>query len=227
VIVNAAAYTAVDRAESEPDLAMAVNAITPGILAEEARKLNAGLIHYSTDYVFDGTKGAPYNEEDTVNSINAYGRSKLAGEQSIAQVGGAYLILRTSWVYSLRRPSFITKTLQWARTQSRLKIVTDQIGSPTWCRMLAVTIALLLARALPDAPAFLKAYSGIYHLAGLGSVSRMEAARFTLENDPALTADFPTPAQRPLFSALNCTRFAESFGINMPEWKESLCLTLE
>src|SRR5690554_3593738 len=128
LIVNATAYTAVDRAESEPEKAYAVNAESPGLMAEEARSLRAGLIHYSTDYVFDGTKGSPYNEKDTPNPLSVYGSSKLAGERAIEQTGGAYLIFRTSWVYSLRRDSFVTKVLQWARQNRSLKLVKDQIS---------------------------------------------------------------------------------------------------
>ena len=141
IIVNATAYTDVDKAESEPELAMAINGTGPGILAEEAKKIGAALIHYSTDYVFNGTKGSPYTEEDQPNPINVYGETKLAGEKTIQEVGGTYLIFRTSWVYSLRRPCFVTKVLEWAKTQEVLHIVDDQISSPTWARTLAEATA--------------------------------------------------------------------------------------
>jgi dTDP-4-dehydrorhamnose reductase len=238
VIVNATAYTAVDRAEKETDLATAINAIGPGILAEEAAQLGAGLIHYSTDYVFDGTQDAPYIETDTPHPLNVYGHSKRAGEQAIEQVGGACLILRTAWVYSLRRDSFVTKVLQWARQQTSLKLVTDQISNPTWARMLAEITALLLAQGGPDLIPWLSEHRGLYHLAGDSFCSRFEWAQAILELDPrrgeqtiqeiipALTSDFPAPAQRPLFSALDCRKFSEVFALRMPPWQASLKLAM-
>jgi dTDP-4-dehydrorhamnose reductase len=150
LIINAAAYTDVDRAESETEIAVAVNGRAPGLLAEQAQTICAGLIHFSTDYVFDGKKGSPYIETDTPNPINVYGRSKLEGEQSVSQVNGSYLILRTSWVYSLRRESFVTKVLRWSREKQTLRIVSDQIGSPTWARMLGEITAQMLAKAGGD-----------------------------------------------------------------------------
>ena len=238
VIVNASAYTAVDRAESEYDLAMAINAMTPGILAEEALAGGAALIHYSTDYVFDGTQNLPYTEEDTPNPLDAYGRSKLEGERSIQQAGGAYLILRTSWVYSLRRDSFVTKVLSWSRQGSPMRVVTDQVSNPTWARMLAEATSLLLMQAGSDWLDWLYSIKGLYHLAGSGYASRFEWAQAILRHDPrreeqvtrevlpALTPDFPTPAQRPLFSALNCERFTHTFGLSLPDWKQALKLAL-
>ncbi len=238
VIVNATAYTAVDKAESEPELAMAINAIAVRALAEEAKRRQAALIHFSTDYVFDGTKGSPYIESDAPNPLNVYGKSKLAGERFIEEVGGSYLILRTSWVYSLRRDSFVTKVLSWAHSQTSMRVVDDQVGNPTWARALAEATALTLARVQGNAYAWMKQRSGIYHLAGAGACSRYEWARAILENDPnpeqqtisellpAKTADFPTPAQRPLFSALNCDRFAATFGIQLPPWQEALKLAM-
>ena len=239
VIVNAAAYTAVDQAESEPDLAMAVNGTAPGVLAEEAKRLGAALIHYSTDYVFDGTKGAPYIESDPPNPLNTYGLSKLAGEQNIRQVGGAYLILRTSWVYSLRQGGFVRKVLEWARRNPDLRIVSDQVGSPTWARALAEVTAQVLAMGMPDPAGWLADRGGLYHLGGRGSVSRLEWARKILEFDPhpeeqvargvgeAFTREFPTPAQRPLYSPVDCTLFADTFGITLPDWEEALRLAME
>ncbi len=238
LVVNATAYTAVDRAESEPEIALAVNGQAPGILAEEAQRIKAALIHYSTDYVFDGRKGSTYVETDATNPLGVYGSSKLAGEQAITQVGGAYLILRTSWVYSLRRPSFVTKVLGWSRQQPVLRMVTDQVANPTSARMLSEVTAQLLARSLPAAFDWLKEHRGIYHLAGSGIASRMEWAQAILRNDPqpqeqrvqrvepALTADFPTPAQRPLFSALNCELFQQTFGLNLPDWQTALQLSM-
>lgn len=239
IIVNATAYTAVDRAESEPELALAINGIAPGLLAEFASGLGASLIHYSTDYVFDGCKGSPYIETDLPNPLGVYGSSKLAGERAISQKGGAYLILRTSWVYSTRRPSFVTKVLEWSRQQPALRMVTDQVANPTSARMLAEITALLLAKASPDTTQWIGERSGIYHLAGSGIASRLEWAKAILEKDPhpteqvtrmiepALTADFPTPAQRPLYSALNCELFEQTFGLRLPDWREALKLTLD
>ena len=241
VIINATAYTAVDRAESESDLAYAINAAGPAAIAEESKSLGAALIHYSTDYVFDGTKGKPYVETDTPNPLSVYGKSKLAGEQAVQSVAehGVYLILRTAWVYSLRRDSFISKVLQWARQNGTLKIVDDQISNPTWARMLAQATALLLARAGNDLHPWLAERKGLYHLAGDGYVSRLEWARKILELDPhrdeqvckeilpALTSDFPTPAQRPLFSALDCDNFAATFGLRLPAWEAALRVAME
>lgn len=146
LIVNATAYTAVDAAESDPERAFAVNAEAPGILAEEAARHGIPLIHYSTDYVFDGSKGAPYVETDAPSPLNVYGRSKLEGERAVAAAGGAYLILRTGWLYGLDRDCFVTRVLGWARTRRELRIAEDQIGSPTWCRALAKATAAALER---------------------------------------------------------------------------------
>jgi dTDP-4-dehydrorhamnose reductase len=236
VIVNAAAYTAVDQAETEQERAWNINAIAPGIIAEEAQLLNAVFVHYSTDYVFDGTKGAPYIEEDTPNPINFYGRSKLEGDRLVQEVDGVYLILRTSWVYSLRQQGgFVGKVLQWSRQQETLRIVDDQIGNPTWSRMLAEITAQILARANN----YIHERTGLYQLAGSGFASRFEWAQTILELDPyrqeqtkkvifrALTTDFPTPAQRPLFSAMDCSRFEHVFDTVLPPWQEALRLALD
>ncbi len=239
LIVNASAYTAVDQAESEEELAYAVNTRAPGELAKGATSLGAALIHYSTDYVFDGSKGSPYIESDTPNPLNVYGRSKLAGEQAIEHIGGAYLILRTSWVYSLRRDSFVTKVLQWSRKQPSLRIVDDQVSNPTWARMLAETTAQLIAKAGGDPSGWLGERRGLYHLAGNGYASRLEWAQAILSHDPhkeeqvtreilpAHTAVFPTLAQRPLFSALNCDKFAHTFGLCLPGWEDALRMAME
>jgi dTDP-4-dehydrorhamnose reductase len=239
LIVNATAYTAVDRAENEAKIAFSINCDAPRILAEEAQQLGCGLIHYSTDYVFDGTKGTDYVETDIPNPINIYGQSKLAGERAIQKVGGAYLILRTSWVYSLRRDSFVTKVLEWAREQTALRIVCDQVGNPTWSRMLAEATAQLLAKGAGDLLPWLDERSGIFHLAGSGAASRLEWAQAVLDCDPrkdeqialevqpARSTDFPTPAQRPLYSALSCDLFNETFGLQLPDWRQALQLVLE
>ena len=238
IIVNASAYTAVDRAEEQPDQAMLINAQAPAVMAEAAYAIKATLVHYSTDYVFDGTKNAAYTEDDPTNPLNVYGQSKLKGEQAIGQIGGAHVILRTSWVYSLRGDGFVSKVLSWARKQETLKIVTDQVGSPTWARMLAEVTSAMTARRSPDAWEYFLEKSGIYHLGGAGGVSRFDFTRAILELDPhpeeqkvkrleaALTADFPTPAQRPLATTLDCSRFLRTFGLTLPNWKDALHLAL-
>jgi dTDP-4-dehydrorhamnose reductase len=238
VIVNAAAYTAVDRAESEVERAFAVNARAPGLMAEEAQALGAALVHYSTDYVFDGGKGSPYVETDTPNPLGVYGRSKLEGERAVEQACQACLTLRTSWVYSLRGDSFVAKVLQWSRQQPTLRVVDDQIGCPTWAHTLADATARLLAMGGKDISGWLRERGGLYHLAGDGFASRFEWAQAILRYDPhregqvtrqvlpARTADFPTPAQRPLFSALDCTKFGDAFGFRLPAWEEALRLAM-
>jgi dTDP-4-dehydrorhamnose reductase len=230
IIVNASAYTAVDQAESEAQKAFTVNGDIPGLFAEEASRLGAFLIHYSTDYVFDGTKGLPYLEGDKTNPLDVYGKSKLAGEEAIQTGNANYLILRTSWVYSRNRSSFVTKVLEWARKQEVLKIVSDQVSNPTWARTLADVTAQLLGKGLDC----LVDRRGLYHVAGNGYASRLEWAKKIIELDPnkqeqkvkeilpALTSDFPTPAQRPLFSALDCSLFQSTFDIALPKWEDAL-----
>ena len=238
IIVNASAYTAVDRAEGQPDLAMLLNAQAPAVMAISARELNAVLIHFSTDYVFDGEKKSAYTEDDITNPLSVYGQSKLNGEQAIAEAGCTHLILRTSWVYSLRGDSFVSKTLAWSRQQETLRIVSDQVGSPTWARMLAEITAAMLAQSLPASQDYFSTRSGIYHLGGSGGVSRLDFARSILRLDSraneqkvrtleaASTADFPTPARRPLRTALDCSRFEATFGLHLPDWEESLRLAM-
>jgi len=238
LIINATAYTDVDKAESEPDLAMAINGTGPGILAVEAKHLGAALIHYSTDYVFDGTKGEPYAEEDTPNPLNVYGATKLAGERAIQDVGGAYLIFRTAWVYSLRRPCFVTKVLKWARQHEALRIVDDQVSSPTWARSLAETCAQVIAQGQIQPLDYIKAKQGLYHLAGNGSCSRYEWAKVIIEMDlnkdeqkvksvfPASSEDFTTAALRPSNSALSNQKFIETFNLNHFPWEKALELML-
>lgn len=234
LIVNASAYTEVDLAESDVRLAMQVNAEAPGVLAEAAHRTGAVFIHYSTDYVFDGNGTRPYAETDPTNPINKYGQSKCLGEQNIQQAGDVYLILRTSWVYSLRGNSFVNKVLGWSRKNKTLKIVSDQISNPTWARLLAEVTSSVLIEHRRELLEKIREKSGIYHVAGGGYTSRYEWAKDILANDPnrteqlvqaiepARTSDFPTPAQRPLFSALDCSKFEKTFGIRLPSWKTSL-----
>src|SRR5258708_9472216 len=179
-IINAAAFTAVDAAEGQVEKAYALNAEVPGILAKEARSLGALLIHFSTDYVFDGAKGSPYTEGDHPNPLSVYGKSKLAGDQAIQEVGGNFLILRTGWLYGARRESFVSKVLEWSRTQETMRVVSDQIGSPSWSRSLAEVTCQVMEMGVEQVGKL----SGLYHLAGDGYTSRLEWARKILELDP-------------------------------------------
>lgn len=234
LIINAAAYTDVDLAETQVELANNVNAIAPGIMAETARKIGAVFIHYSTDYVFDGRSNIPCAEGDATNPLNVYGRSKLDGEKNIGQSGDAYLILRTSWVYSMRGNTFVNKVLKWSRTNKILRIVYDQISNPTWARMLAEVTTALLTQNKEHLFEVIREQSGIYHVAGTGYVSRYEWARAILADDPNRTeqlvqaiepvssAEFPTPATRPLFSALDCSKFSKVFEQQLPAWRTVL-----
>jgi dTDP-4-dehydrorhamnose reductase len=240
-IINPAAYTAVDKAESEPALAEAVNGIAPGILAEEARALGAVLVHYSTDYVFDGSKTAPYTEDNTPSPQNIYGRSKLAGENAIRVSGCKHLILRTSWVYGVHGGNFIKTILRLARERDELRIVSDQYGAPTWARDLAqATLAALNCWQKKD---WDDSLGGLYHLTAAGRTSwhhyAEEILRLARQYDAALAAkpldiraistqEFPTPAKRPANSVLASDKIHESFGIALPEWQVSLarCIPL-
>ena len=239
IIINAAAYTNVDKAESEPELARAINATGPGILAEEAKKINAVLLHYSTDYVFDGIKGSPYFETDQPNPLNVYGQTKLEGEQLIAASGCVNLVLRTSWVYSMRQGGFVAKVMEWARTQEVMHVVDDQISSPTSARMLAEITALILAQGREDVFGYLSEKGGLYHCAGGGSCSRCAWAQEILKLDPrheeqivrellpANSDEFPTPAARPLVSVLDCGKLECVFGLRLPPWQLGLKLAME
>jgi len=234
VVVNAAAYTAVDRAEQEEAAATRINGDAPGVLAEAAVRCGAALIHYSTDYVFDGTQGVPYREVDPVAPINAYGRSKLAGERAVAAAGGAYLILRTSWVYADRGANFPRTILRLAAERDRLTIVDDQIGAPTWARWIAEATAAIVAAGRGDLAAYLAERAGCYHLACAGETSWYGFAAELLavaggegrgaELAPIPSRDYPTPAPRPASSRLDCTRLAETFGIRLPAWEEGVRL---
>ena len=239
LIVNPAAYTAVDKAEAEPEKAFLINRDSVRVLAEESRRLRAPLVHYSTDYVFDGRKGSPYVESDTTHPLNVYGQSKLEGDQAVVESGTAAVILRTSWVYSNRVGGFVNKVLQWARQQETLHIVDDQISGPTSARQLAEVTALLLAKSGPDAYDWWLEKGGVYHCAGDGACSRFEWAQRILALDPraeeqkvkvllpAKSADFPVPADRPLVSVLNCDRLEQVFGLRLPPWEQALQLVLE
>jgi dTDP-4-dehydrorhamnose reductase len=251
LIVNAAAYTAVDKAESEPDLAWAINAEAPGILAEEAARLGSLLVHYSTDYVFDGARREPYTEADPTNPLNVYGKTKLGGEQAIARAmagsGGSFLIFRTSWVYGARGSNFLLTMLRLATERSELRIVDDQVGAPTSAEAIAAaTVAVLdriIAQGHPHAGrasaegAFAEIpaeWSGIYHLTCTGAASwygfakefltrRAESAGTPLPTlIPIPTTEFPRPARRPANSRLSCEHLHETFGVRLPSWQDAL-----
>jgi dTDP-4-dehydrorhamnose reductase len=231
VIVNAAAYNNVDKAESEPDLAMRVNGVAPGIMAEEAKRLGAILIHYSTDYVFDGELDRPYSEDDPPNPVNAYGKSKLAGERAIEAVGGHYLILRSSWIYSARGSNFVLTVLRLAREKAELAMVDDQTGSPTWARALAEATAELLRRK-----ELISRHSGVYHLAASGHTSRYEFTKAIIDImkevsgipngwarvKPIGSAAYPLPARRPRRPVTCGEQIKRVFGIEMPTWLRQL-----
>ena len=238
IIINAAAYTNVDKAESEPELARAINATGPGILAEEAKKINAVLVHYSTDYVFDGTKSSPYTEADTPNPLSVYGQTKLEGEQAVMASGCSFLVLRSSWIYS-RRSGFVAKVLEWARTQETIRIVDDQISSPTPARLMAEITASIISKIEAKPNDWMLERKGIYHCACTGYCSRYEWAREVLRLSsnmhtkpgqkllPALTSDFSTPAVRPLKSRLDSKMFEATFGMKIPHWLKALELAME
>lgn len=228
LIVNAAAYTAVDRAETERDLAFAVNARAPGILAAEAKRLSAVLIHYSTDYVFDGSARAPYAEDAPVAPLSVYGASKLAGEQAIAAAGARALTLRTSWVYGMRGSNFLLTIRRLAATRDELSIVADQTGVPNWCRTLAAATARIVAMGLPA----LADRSGLYHLSSTGQATWFDFARAIVGDAPTprivpiTTAEYPLPARRPAFGVLATARFERTFGFALPPWRDELAACL-
>jgi dTDP-4-dehydrorhamnose reductase len=233
IIVNAAAYTAVDKAESELELCMSINATAPGILAELARQSQALLVHYSTDYIFDGSKTSPYLETDLPNPLSVYGVSKLAGEQAIVQVDCSHLILRTTWVYGNRGKNFLLTILRLAAERSELKIVSDQIGAPTWSRSIAAATSQIVAQCHEDRSGL----KGSYHLSAAGKTSWHDFAsqivsqyrvhhpdrHLAIQNIlPIPTSDYPTPAKRPANSVLDNSKILADFGVQLPEWNLSL-----
>jgi dTDP-4-dehydrorhamnose reductase len=237
VIVNAAAYTAVDQAQKEPQLAMRLNAEAPGVLAREATSIGGLLVHISTDYVFDGRKNSPYVEDDAVNPINSYGMSKLAGETAVRAAGGRHLILRTSWIYAARGRNFLKTILRLARERDELRVVSDQIGAPTWSRLVAEAIAhlVVLSRAQHSG------VPGTYHLTTGGETSWHGFAQEAIAQATKLTGlkarahtitpipsyDYPLPAQRPLNSRLSNARLQAAFALRLPDWQTALRLCLE
>ncbi|HWC93534.1 MAG TPA: dTDP-4-dehydrorhamnose reductase [Pseudolabrys sp.] len=238
VIVNAAAYTAVDRAEQEEELATLINGTAVGEIAQAARQLGALLIHYSTDYVFDGRKDAPYAEDDVPSPISAYGRSKLAGERAIAQCGGRYLIVRTSWIYAARGHNFLKTVLRLARERDELRIVEDQIGAPTWARDLAAATAVMTRQARQEI-ARDDFESGLFHVTGSGATSWFVFAKAVVKQAeqygllarkskivPIASSEYPVAATRPKNSRLSGARARHRFQIALPEWEQSLAVCM-
>jgi dTDP-4-dehydrorhamnose reductase len=248
-IVNAAAYTAVDKAESEQSVARAINAEAPAVMAEEARKIGASLIHYSTDYVFDGSKSEPYDEDDPTNPQNVYGRTKLEGEQAIQASGATHLIFRTAWVYATEGRNFLLTILKLATQREELKIVRDQAGAPTLNSEIASATAKILAQICDTegGPLSLADVSGIYHLTAGGETTwhdftnaiLQEAATIpaatpwfaaatsnlpliTRRVQPIAASEYPTPARRPAYSVLSNARLIRTFSLQLPDWREQL-----
>lgn len=227
LIVNAAAYTAVDKAETEPELCRKLNAVAPAILAEEAKRLGAGLIHYSTDFVFDGTKQQPYIETDQPNPLSVYGATKLEGDLAIQASGVPHLIFRLAWVYGLRGKNFLLTMRRLASEGKPLCVVSDQIGCPTWCRTIADATASALTTVRAEDGTFdLGQVSGLYHCVCAGQTSWHGFTRaFTPADIPVIpitTADYPTPARRPSYSVMNCDKFTRTFGAPLLGWEKAL-----
>jgi dTDP-4-dehydrorhamnose reductase len=231
LIVNAAAYTAVEDAEDDEARCHAVNADAPGVLARAAAEHGAVFVHYSTDYVFDGTKGEPYVEEDAPSPLNAYGWTKLAGEQAVAAAGGESIVLRTSWVYAAHGRNFVRTIARAARERAELRVVDDQHGAPTWARDIADATAQLCATALGRRHA---TEWGVYHLTAAGSTTWCGLARAVICElaargeaplaavVPVTSAEYPQRARRPADSRLSCRRVAAAFGVTLRDWRESL-----
>ena len=242
IIVNAAAYTQVDKAEEDPETAMMINGTAPGIIAEEAKQIGASMVHYSTDYVFDGSQKTAYSESNHPNPINVYGKTKLAGEQAIAATNIPHITLRSSWVYGNRGQNFLLTILKLAKEREMLSIVDDQIGSPTWSRLIAETTALILSQQIATSshPSHcLETCSGLYHLTASGNISwhgfaeaflalELQAQTQKLATlNRISTAEYPTPAIRPMHSTLNTQKLQKRFKLTMPDWKDSLKLLFD
>lgn len=250
IVVNAAAYTAVDKAESEPDLARAINVAAPGKIAEECARTGALLVHYSTDYVYDGNKPSPYEENDATGPLSVYGQTKLEGDQAIMASGCAHIILRTTWVYDIRGKNFLRTALRLAREKEELRMVGDQYGAPTWARGLAESTTIILARLLERKSATKSWQSGLFHLTASGRTSWAGFAQAILEDYeellawPAETGEFggplkakrvvaitteqyQTPARRPRNSVLSNAKIQAAFGIVLPDWRAQLRLAMQ
>lgn len=233
LIVNAAGYTAVDRAETEPDIAMSINATAVGVLGEEAKRLGASVIHYSTDYVFDGRKSSPYTPDDTPNPQSVYAKSKYQGEVALRESGASHVVLRTSWIYGVYGRNFLLAILRQARLKPELRIVSDQTGCPTWCGEVAnatIAIAQRGLRAFNSQVTFGE-LGGTYHVCSGGSTTWFEFAKRIIElaeipNPPKLvpitTQEYAAPAARPLYSVMDCSKAHETFGVLIAEWSSAL-----
>ena len=237
LLVNAAAYTAVDKAESEPEMAMAVNGIAPGVMAEEMRQINGTLVHYSTDYVYDGTKAEPYEEHDAPSPQNTYGRTKLAGDMAVCQSGVTHLVFRTSWVYGSRGSNFLLTILRLFDQKPGVRVVDDQVGAPTWCLHIAEVTAQVLARCFRDdltRERLRTEETGIYHLTAGGSTTwygfakAIHALRYAGKEDripelsPIPSSEYPTPAKRPHHSLLSNEKIRGRFRIEQQPWEVHL-----
>lgn len=248
LVINAAAYTAVDRAETDRQLADTLNGVVPGVLAEEIKRLGGkGIVHYSTDYVFDGTGTRPYTEEDPTDPVNYYGVTKLAGEKAMQAAGAPHVILRTEWLYATRGANFMLTILRLAREGKPLRVIADQHGAPTWARMLAETTAVIVTRMMCCADP--QKVSGIYHATAAGQTTWHGFTREILEQNlrrlkklgqptewceaalaglkPISTPEYPTPARRPMYSMLSGEKLKRVFGVQMPDWREQLALAIE
>jgi dTDP-4-dehydrorhamnose reductase len=237
IVINAIAYTAVDKAESEPEQAMALNAQLPGCLSDLCAEHKALLIHYSTDFVFDGTNNSPYEEQQSTNPISVYGKSKLAGEKAIQMSACAHVILRTSWVYSEHGNNFMKTMLRLAGERKELGVVDDQVGSPTYSLDIAKASVAIAQRYLADPKAF-NNLSGIYHLTNQGQISWHGFAKSIFEMadaycelaietlNPISTEQYPTPAQRPAYSVMSNEKLKQTFDIELPDWRDALSLCL-
>ncbi|MGU7853481.1 dTDP-4-dehydrorhamnose reductase [Burkholderia orbicola] len=236
IIVNPAAYTAVDKAETDVDAARRLNAEVPRAFAEEAARLGAALVHYSTDYVFDGTKEGAYVETDATNPQNVYGLTKLEGEQAIAATGCTHLILRTSWVYGRRGKNFLLTMLKLGSERPELRVVADQVGAPTWSKTIATATAHIVAQALAaDDADWWAQRSGVYHFTSAGATSWHGFAEAIFaqamgEHAPKVlpipASDYPVPAKRPSNSRLSHDKLTEAFGLRLPDWADALKLCL-
>jgi len=232
LIINAAAYTAVDKAEAELELCRKLNAVAPAILADEAKRLGAGLIHYSTDFVFDGAQQQPYIETDQPHPLSVYGATKLEGDLAIKDSGIPHLIFRLAWVYGLRGKNFLLTMQRLAGEGKTLRVVSDQIGCPTWCQTIANATATALTKIRAEDGTFnLNEVSGLYHCVCAGQTSWHGFTRAFIPADipviPITTADYPTPARRPSYSVMNCGKFAQTFGTPLPHWEKALNDCLE
>ncbi len=237
LIVNPAAYTAVDKAETDVDAARRLNAGVPRILAEEMARTGGALIHYSTDYVFDGTKAGAYTETDATNPVNVYGATKLEGEQAIAATGCAHLILRTSWVYGRRGKNFLLTMLKLGRERPELRVVADQVGAPTWANTIAAVTSHIVAQqvAADEVADWWAKRSGVYHFTSSGATSWHGFAEAILDTAmgelapkvlPIPASEYPVPAKRPANSRMALEKLAQTFGVRMPAWDDALRLCL-